>query len=72
MSEGRVRAMWSGMFSALRVLPQDSTGSILLETVVASIIFAMVGTAVLSGLTTMYASGNLTQTQSLAENTERA
>ncbi len=71
MLQGRVQAMWSGLLSALRVPFQDSTGSILLETVVASIIFAMVGTAVLSGLSTMYASGNLTEAQSVAENLAR-
>ena len=71
MLQGRVQAMWSGMLNALRVPFQNCTGSILLETVVASIIFAMVGTAVLSGLSTMYASGNLTETQSVAENLAR-
>ena len=63
--------MGSVMSSALRFLVRDSTGSILLETVVASIVFAMVGTAVLSGLSTMYASGNLTEAQSMAENLAR-
>ena len=68
MFRGRVRAMWAGLFSAPRVLFQNSTGSILLETAVASIVFAMVGTAVLSGMSTMYASGSLTEAQSVAEN----
>ena len=63
--------MWSGMVRGLRDPVHDSSGSILLETVVASIIFAMVGTAVLSGLSTMYASGNLTEAQSMAENLAR-
>lgn len=63
--------MGSGMFRALRFPFQDSTGSILLETTVASIVFALVGTAVLSGLSTMYASGSLTEAQSVAENLAR-
>ena len=71
MLQERFQGMWSGVVSAFRVLLQDSTGSILLETVVASIIFAMVGTAVLAGLSTMYASGSLTETQSVAENLSR-
>ena len=71
MLQERVQGMWSGVVSAFRVLFRDSKGSILLETVVASIIFAMVGTAVLAGLSTMYASGSLTETQSVAENLSR-
>ena len=35
MLQGRIQAMGSGMSGALRVLVRDSTGSILLETVVA-------------------------------------
>ena len=71
MLPSRVGAMWSGMFSGLRVLSQDSTGTILLETAVASIVFALVGTAVLSGMSTMYDSGSLTEAQSVAENLAR-
>ncbi len=63
--------MWAGIFSAIRVPFQESTGSILLETAVASIVFALVGTAVLSGMSTMYASGSLTESQSVAENLAR-
>ncbi len=71
MFQEKVRARWSGTFSALRILFQDCTGSILLETAVASIVFALVGTAVLSGMSTMYASGSLTEAQSVAENLAR-
>ena len=59
------------MFNALGVLFRDSRGTILLETTVASIVFALVGTAVLSGLSTMYESGLLTEAQSQAENLAR-
>ncbi len=71
MLQGRVQLMRVGLFSALRVPFQNSTGSILLETAVASIVFALVGTAVLSGMSTMYRSGSLTEAQSEAENLAR-
>jgi hypothetical protein len=49
----------------------DSKGTILLETVIATIVFALVGTAVLAGLSTMYRSGSITEKQSVAENVAR-
>ena len=55
----------------LSALAQDRRGSILLETVVAVIIFSLVGTAVLAGLSTAYTSGSITETQSVAENIAR-
>ena len=70
-AEGKYRALGSGMINALGGLFGDSKGTILLETTVASIVFALVGTAVLSGLSTMYDSGSLTEAQSQAENLAR-
>ena len=52
-------------------LAGDSKGTILLETVIATIVFALVGTAVLAGLSTMYKSGSITEKQSVAENIAR-
>ena len=61
------RAGWKGFWAAIR----DNRGSFLLETVVASIIFALVGTAVLSSLGTVNIAGALTEEQSQAENIAR-
>lgn len=63
-----LKGFFTGQFQGL---VQNSSGSILLETVIASIIFSLVGVAVLVGLSNAYYSGNKTETQSVAENTAR-
>lgn len=57
---------WSSLGRLWR-LAQDCRGSLLLEAVIASSVFALVGTAVLSGLSTTYRSGSITEEQSVAE-----
>ena len=57
----------SGLWAAIR----DNRGTFLLETVVASMIFSMVGVAVLSSLGTVNIAGALTEEQSQAENIAR-
>ncbi|HLF05299.1 MAG TPA: hypothetical protein VI855_08795 [Dehalococcoidia bacterium] len=54
-----------------RSLLRDSRGSILLETAIASIVFALVGTAVLSGLSVMHRTGAMVEGHSVAENVAR-
>ena len=61
------RAGWGGFWGAIR----DERGAFLLETVVASMVFAMVGVAVLSSLGTVNIAGALTEEQSQAENIAR-
>ncbi|MCH7620645.1 MAG: hypothetical protein IH870_01990 [Chloroflexi bacterium] len=61
------RPGWSGFWAAIR----DNRGTFLLETVVASMIFSMVGVAVLSSLGTVNIAGALTEEQSQAENIAR-
>ena len=51
--------------------PASCRGSLLLEIVVAVVLFALVGSAVLAGLSTAYTSGARTKTQSIAENLAR-
>ena len=62
---GRLR--WSKLWAAIR----DDRGTFLMETVVASMIFAMVGVTVLSSLGTVNIAGALTEEQSQAENIAR-
>ncbi|MCH8898075.1 MAG: hypothetical protein IIC33_07265 [Chloroflexi bacterium] len=50
---------------------RGSAGSILLETVVAVMVFGLVGTAVMGGLGTVNISGAKTESQSIAENIAR-
>jgi hypothetical protein len=52
-------------------LAADNRGAILLETVIASMVFAMVGVAVLSGLDMVYNYGARVEVQSTAENLVR-
>jgi type II secretory pathway pseudopilin PulG len=59
------------MQSGLRRLAGDCQGSLLLETVIAMMVFALVGVAVLAGLSTVYSSGSKTEEQSVAENLAR-
>ena len=61
------RAGWSRFRAAI----QDNRGTFLLETVIASMIFSMVGVAVLSSLGTVNIAGALTEEQSQAENIAR-
>jgi len=56
---------------SLRRLGADDRGAILLETVIASMVFAMVGVAVLSGLDMVYAYGARVEVQATAENLVR-
>ena len=62
------RQRWAGR---VRRLIRDSRGSILLETAIASIVFALVGTAVLSGLSVMHRTGAMVEGHSVAENVAR-
>ena len=57
--------------SKIHVLVRDSSGAMLLEAVIASMVFAIVGVAVLSGLSTAYDSGSRTEVQSTGENLAR-
>ncbi len=52
-------------------LAKGSGGSMLLETVVAVMVFSMVGTAVLAGLSTSYRAGAKVEAQAEAENIAR-
>lgn len=68
--------LWAGLglrrwCRRIRSVAGDDHGSILLESVVASMVFAMVGVAVLSGLSTTYSSGARVDVQSTAENVAR-
>lgn len=71
VSGRRVSSRGRAMLDRLGALAGDSQGTILLETVIATIVFALVGTAVLAGLSTMYQSGSVTEKQSIAENLAR-
>jgi hypothetical protein len=51
----------------LRKLLGGSRGSILLETVIATMVFALAGTAVLSGLSVMHNTGAMVEGHSVAE-----
>ena len=55
----------------LRTLPRNCRGALLMETVIAVMIFALVGTAVLFGVSTAHTSGATTERQSTAENIAR-
>ncbi len=55
----------------IRPLIDNCRGSLLLETVIAVMVFSMVGTAVMAGLNTAYTSGARVETQSEAENIAR-
>ena len=61
------RPTWARFWAEIR----DSRGTFLLETVVASMVFSMVGVAVLSSLGTVNIAGALTEEQSQAENIAR-
>ena len=50
---------------------REDRGSLLLETVVASMVFALVGVAVLSGLSNTYRTGAMVNVHSKAENVAR-
>ncbi len=64
------RHVWAGLGRLWRAA-RDCRGSLLLETVIVSMVFALVGTAVLSGLSTTYRSGSITEEQSVAEHIAR-
>ena len=59
------------LFARLRTLALDSRGGLLLETVVAVIVFALIGTTVLVGVSTARRSGEIVDAQSIAENVAR-
>jgi type II secretory pathway pseudopilin PulG len=67
----RVPSLGRAVADRFGELAGDSKGTILLETVIATIVFALVGTEVLAGLSTMYKSGSVTEKQSVAENIAR-
>lgn len=54
-----------------RGLLENCRGALLLETIIAAMVFSLVGVAVLAGLSTAYTSGSLTEEQSVAENVAR-
>lgn len=58
-------------FARLRFAVPDSRGGLLLETVVAVIVFALIGTTVLVGVSTARRSGTIVDNQSIAENVAR-
>ena len=58
-------------FTRLRTLALDSRGGMLLETLVAIIVFALIGTTVLVGVSTARRSGAVVDHQSIAENVAR-
>ena len=58
-------------FTRLRTLALDSRGGLLLETLVAIIVFALIGTTVLVGVSTARRSGDIVDAQSIAENVAR-
>lgn len=63
----RRRAVAGGLQTARK----ECRGSIMMETVMAVVVFALVGTAVLAGLSTTHSSGARTESEALAENIAR-
>ena len=64
--------LWKGAnIVALKRLATDSKGSLLLETVIAVLVFTLVGAATLSGLSITQIAGALIEEQSAAENIGR-
>ena len=61
----------AAVLGRLRAIGMDSRGGLLLETVVAIIVFALIGTTVLVGVSTARRSGAITDNQSIAENIAR-
>lgn len=61
----------TGLLQELRNLALGTRGSLLIEAVVATTIFTIVGSAVLVGLSTTHISGAKTEEQSVAENIAR-
>lgn len=63
--------LWRPFVGRVRAIAHDSSGAVLLESLVAVVIFSVIGTAVLSGLTTTYSSGDAIERQATAENIAR-
>ena len=64
--------LWKGAnIVALKRLATDAKGSLLLETVIAVLVFTLVGAATLSGLSITQIAGALIEEQSAAENIGR-
>lgn len=61
----------TGLLQELKTLAVGTRGSLLIEAVVATTIFTIVGSAVLVGLSTTHISGAKTEEQSVAENIAR-
>ena len=59
------------LFARLRFAALDSRGGLLLDTVVAIMLFALIGTTVLVGVSTARRSGDIVDKQSIAENVAR-
>ncbi len=74
-SAGRARSVLTLLAQAflarLRFVALDSRGGLLLETLVAIIVFALIGTTVLVGVSTARRSGEIVDAQSIAENVAR-
>ncbi len=74
-SAGRARSVLTLLALAfphrLRTVALESRGGLLLETVVAIIVFALIGTTVLVGVSTARRSGEIVDKQSIAENVAR-
>ena len=63
--------VWRSLAGRVRAVAHDSSGAVLLESLVAVVIFSVIGTAALSGLTTTYSSGDATERHATAENIVR-
>ena len=68
---GLMHNYYSETLKVLRRLVVDAHGTIMMEALVASAVFSLVGVAVLSGLSTMNLAGAKTDEQSVAENITR-
>ena len=61
----------TALLARLRTVALDSRGGLLLDTVVATIVFALIGTTVLVGVSTARRTGTIVDNQSIAENLAR-
>ncbi len=69
--EASVRRMGSITGRRVCKLVQGNNGALLVETIIAVLVFSIVGSAVLVGLSTTHTSGARTKSQSTAENIAR-
>ena len=73
--QSRISSLWAylcqGFLKRLESTTVDSRGSILLETVVAVVIFALIGAATMVGIQTSTLTGERVEDKSIAENLAR-